>query len=99
METDASLSNFSWLTDALQQLFLARKCMAYRCEGAGSGVVHHTGAAHGASVAVPHGLGWLMHRNLGMGGTKRAAALQPTSSTPLCCKGSRYCRVHRNRRL
>lgn len=28
-ETDTSLSNFSWLSDALQQLFLARKCMAY----------------------------------------------------------------------
>ncbi len=39
METDASLSNFSWLTDALQQLFLARNCMAYRWEGHGEGGV------------------------------------------------------------
>jgi hypothetical protein len=30
MEADPSMSNFSWLNDALQQLFLARKCMAYR---------------------------------------------------------------------
>jgi ariadne-1 len=29
MEADPSMSNFSWLNDALQQLFLARKCMAY----------------------------------------------------------------------
>lgn len=42
METDASLSNFSWLTDALQQLFLARKCMAYRC-GAALGCGPHRG--------------------------------------------------------
>ena len=54
-ETDASLSNFSWLSDALQQLFLARKCMAYRCLG-GRGSVHyvecmHCGRAH---MAGPH---------------------------------------------
>ena len=32
MEADPSLS-YSWLNDALQQLFLARKCMAYRWVG------------------------------------------------------------------
>jgi len=31
IEADPSMSNFSWLTQALGQLFLARKCMAYRC--------------------------------------------------------------------
>lgn len=36
MEADATMSNFSWLNDALQQLFLARKCMAYRCAAGGA---------------------------------------------------------------
>lgn len=33
MEADPDMSNFSWLQEALAQLFLARKCMAYRWGG------------------------------------------------------------------
>ena len=38
MEADPSMNNFSWLNEALAQLFLARKCMAYRWGGAREGL-------------------------------------------------------------
>jgi hypothetical protein len=52
MEADPSMNNFSWLNEALAQLFLARKCMAYRWGGVGPGAAWESLGRSGSPAVV-----------------------------------------------